>query len=392
MTADPVQFVTYCGSKANRVVPVKTTRSVGPNDCLVEVTHSGYCATDTYFTAVPMGLGHEGVGVIRRVGPAVKQHKVGDRVGWGFVHEACFNCKQCLSGGEIYCLKRKIYGFGNLDQGSLATHAIWDENFLFPIPDAMSSSVAAPLMCAGASVFGSLQQRGYKSTDRCGVVGIGGLGHLAIQFAHKMGMEVVAFSTTEAKRAEATAFGADEFVVIPREPGTRLSGIRRIDHLLICSTAQPDYHLFLDILEPRATIYPLTAFEKDVTYPHLDLIFSGVTIQGTMIATKQGFIDMLKFCVQHNIKPANQEYPMTVAGIEACNTDLKAGTMRYRGVLVAEGADRSSETAIEPEANTKAEAEAEPETVTEITVVVDGEKNGTNGTNGTNGANGKAEV
>lgn len=244
-------------------------------------------------------------------------------------------------------------------------------------------------MCAGASVFGSLQQRGYKSTDRCGVVGIGGLGHLAIQFAHKMGMEVVAFSTTEAKRAEATAFGADEFVVIPREPGTRLSGIRRIDHLLICSTAQPDYHLFLDILEPRATIYPLTAFDKDVTYPHIDLIFSGVTIQGTMIATKQGYSDMLKFCVQHDIKPVNQEYPMTVAGIEACNTDLKAGTMRYRGVLVAEGADRSGETVIEPEANTKAEAEAEPETVTQVTAVVDGEKNGTNGSNGTKG---KVEV
>lgn len=76
MTVDPVHFVTYCGSKTNRVVPVKTTRTVGLNDCLVEVTHSGYCATDTYFTAVPMGLGHEGVGVVRRVGSAVKQHKM----------------------------------------------------------------------------------------------------------------------------------------------------------------------------------------------------------------------------------------------------------------------------------------------------------------------------
>ncbi|CAK7200347.1 hypothetical protein SEUCBS139899_003039 [Sporothrix eucalyptigena] len=378
MTAEPINFVTYCGSKANQVVPVKTTRSIGARECLVEVTHSGYCATDTYFTGVPMGLGHEGVGVVRQLGPAVTQHKVGDRVGWGFVHEACFNCKQCLSGGEIYCLKRKMYGYGNLDQGSLATHAVWDENFLFPIPDAMTSADAAPLMCAGASVFGSLQQRGYKSSDRCGIVGIGGLGHLAIQFAHKMGMEVVTFSTTEAKREEALAFGADEFYVLPRTAGAKLpEGIRRLDHLLVCSTAQPDWHVFLNVLEPRATIYPLTAFEKDVTYPHLDLIFSGVTIQGTMIATKQGYVDMLRFCIQHKIKPVNQEYPMTVEGIEKCNHDLKAGTIRYRGVLVAEGADRSGETVLDPET-----AKAEPE-VTKVTVVVDGEKNGvTNGSSG----------
>lgn len=261
------------------------------------------------------------------------------------MHEACFNCKQCLSGGEIYCLKRKMFGYANLDQGSMASHAVWDENFLFAIPDGLASEDAAPLMCAGASVFGSLQQRGYKSTDRCAVIGIGGLGHLALQFARKMGMEVVAFSTSESKRAEAMKFGATEFYVTSATEKLP-EGIRRIDHLLVCSTAQPDWPQFLDVLEPRATIYPLTAFERDVTYPHLALIFSGVTIQGTMIATKQGYIDMMRFCVQHDIKPANQCYPMTVKGIEACNEDLKAGRMRYRGVLVAEGADRSGETVL----------------------------------------------
>lgn len=269
----------------------------------------------------------------------------GDRVGWGFVHEACFNCKQCLSGGEIYCLKRKMFAQSNRDQGSLASHAVWDENFLFPIPDGMSSADAAPLMCAGASVFGSLQQRGYKSTDRCGIIGIGGLGHLALQFAHKMGMEVVAFSTTEGKREEAMAFGADEFYVVSKSTPPP-AGLRRLDHLLVCSTAQPDWLHYLPVLEPRATIYPLTAFEADVSYPHLSLIFSGVTIQGTMIATKQGYMDMMRFCVKHGIRPVNQAYPLTVAGIEACNADLKAGTMRYRGLLVAENADRSAEVPV----------------------------------------------
>ncbi|OAA65203.1 Alcohol dehydrogenase superfamily, zinc-type [Niveomyces insectorum RCEF 264] len=354
MTADTVEFFAYRGSTENRVVPIKAQRQVGSRECLVEITHSGYCATDTHFVGRDMGLGHEGVGIVRRVGPLVTQHKVGDRVGWGFVHEACFNCKQCLSGGEIYCLRRKMYGFANLDQGSLGSHAVWNENFLIPVPAAMSSADAAPLMCAGATVFGSLQQRGYKSTDRVGVVGVGGLGHLAIQFAHKMGMQVVAFSHTEAKRADAKRFGADAFVVtggIDADKGDTLTtdmlGLSggRLDHLLVCSTVQPDWRLYLDVLEPRATIYPLTAFEADVSYPHLALIFSGVTIQGTMIATKQGYVDMLAFCTRHDIHSANELYPLTLAGIEACKTNLAAGRMRYRGVLVAEGADRTAEQA-----------------------------------------------
>lgn len=226
-----------------------------------------------------------------------------------------------------------MFSFANLDQGSLGTHAVWKPDFLFKIPDAMSSADAAPMMCAGATVFGALQQNGYKSTDRVGVIGVGGLGHLAIQFAVKMGMEVVAFSHTEAKRQDALNFGASEFYVT--DGVEKFEGIRPIDHLLACGTVQPDYSLFFPIMEPRGTIYPLTAFDKDfVSAPHLGLIFQGVRIQGSMIATKQGYRDMLEFAVQHKIKSVNQEFPMTLEGINEALAALETGKMRYRGVLV----------------------------------------------------------
>ncbi len=228
-----------------------------------------------------------------------------------------------------------MFSFANLDQGSFGTHAVWNQHFLFPIPDGMSSADAAPMMCAGASVFGALQQHGYKATDRCGVIGIGGLGHLAIQFAAKMGMEVVAFSHTEAKRDEALAFGASEFYAT--SDAEKLKGVRPVDHLLVCSTVLPDWNLFLPLIVPRGTIYPLTAFDKDINYPHLALIFSGVCIQGSMISTKQGYREMLDFAVQHKIKPVNQTFPMTLEGIEESLNTLKEGRMRYRGVLVAAG-------------------------------------------------------
>jgi len=226
-----------------------------------------------------------------------------------------------------------MFSFANTDQGSFGTHAVWNQHFLFKIPDAMPSEDAAPFMCAGASVFGALQQHGYKSTDRCGVIGIGGLGHLAIQFAAKMGMEVVAFSHTESKRTEALGFGAAEFYVT--HGVEKFEGVRPVDHLLVCSTVQPDWDLFLPLMMPRGTIYPLTAFDKDIHYPHLALIFSGVSIQGSMIATKQGYREMLDFAVQHNIRPVNQLFPMTLEGIEEALKELREGRMRYRAVLVA---------------------------------------------------------
>ena len=128
-----------------------------------------------------MVLGHEGVGIVAAVGPGVRKLKKGDRVGWGFLQGTCGHCHQCLDGTETFCAERKMYGRADLDQGSLAYGIVKPEAWLFQIPPSLSDEEAAPLMCAGATVFNVFDTYGVKPTDRIGVIGIGGLGHLAVQ-------------------------------------------------------------------------------------------------------------------------------------------------------------------------------------------------------------------
>lgn len=181
---------------------------------LVKITAAGLCGTDLHFRCFSIVLGHEGVGVVEETGPNVQDLRPGDRVGWGYQHNSCQACKPCLSGDEIYCPDREIYGESNLDQGAFATHAIWNESFLLRLPDNLSSSDAAPLMCAGATVFAALKDAGPSRGDRVGIIGMGGLGHLAVQFAAKQGRAVVVFSRDASKKQEALDLGAHEFCVV----------------------------------------------------------------------------------------------------------------------------------------------------------------------------------
>ena len=123
-----------------------------------------------------MVLGHEGVGIVQETGPDVKYMKKGDRVGWGYEHDSCGHCQKCLSGRETYCPERKFYGEADLDQGSMATEAVWREAFLFKIPENMSNEAAAPLQCGGATVFNALHAYDTQPTDTVGIMGVGGLG------------------------------------------------------------------------------------------------------------------------------------------------------------------------------------------------------------------------
>ncbi len=159
-----------------------------------------------------MVLGHEGVGVVVEVGPQVQYLKKGQRVGWGYQHDSCGHCSECLSGQEVFCSKRAMYGDNNRDQGSFATHAVWREAFLFEIPDEISSENAAPLQCGGATVFTALSNA--SPSETVGIMGVGGLGHLAIQFAAKMGRRVVVISGSDRKREQAMKLGAHKFVTL----------------------------------------------------------------------------------------------------------------------------------------------------------------------------------
>jgi D-arabinose 1-dehydrogenase-like Zn-dependent alcohol dehydrogenase len=165
----------------------------------------------------------------------------GDRAGWGFLHNSCGHCDECLVGNEMFCPEGALYGTADTDQGAFASHAVWKAAFIFHIPDAISSSDAAPLMCAGATVFNALYLHNIRPTDRVGIIGIGGLGHLAIQFAAKMGCEVVVFSGTESKKEEARSLGATEFYAT--KGASKLEIGKPVKHLLVTTSRLPDWNL-----------------------------------------------------------------------------------------------------------------------------------------------------
>ncbi|KAF8864935.1 putative NADP-dependent alcohol dehydrogenase C 2 [Acephala macrosclerotiorum] len=329
-----VEFTVFKGSKEGKIVESKTKRELGPDEVLVKVTHSGVCGTDEHYKHQDMVLGHEGAGVIEETGSSVKNFRKGDSVGWGYQHDSCGYCKQCLTGHETLCPERKMYGYANHDQGSFAHYGVWKADFVFKIPDSIPREYASPLMCGGATVWNVLSLFTAKPTDRVGIIGVGGLGHLAIQFAAKMGCQVVVFSGTDSKKDEAMKLGASEFIATKGATELHVSG--PIDHLLITTSFQPDWKLFLPIMAPSGTLYPLTVSNEDFKIPYMPIIAGELKIQGSLVAARQVHRDMLAFAAHHQIRPIIQKFPMTVEGITESMKMLGEGKVRYRGVLVVE--------------------------------------------------------
>jgi D-arabinose 1-dehydrogenase-like Zn-dependent alcohol dehydrogenase len=232
-------FTVFKGSKDGSIKESKTTKpdELKGDQVMVRITASGLCGTDEHYRHADMVLGHEGVGVVEATGPAVKQLKVGDRVGWGYQHDSCGLCKWCMSGLETFCPDRAFYGSADLDQGSFATRAVWKETFLFKVPEGLTDQEAAPLMCGGATVFNALRMYDIKPTARVGVIGVGGLGHLAVQFASKMGCDVVVLSSTESKKEEAMKLGAKDFVAAKGKKELDIG--QPLDVLLVTANFQP---------------------------------------------------------------------------------------------------------------------------------------------------------
>ncbi|KAJ7449048.1 putative NADP-dependent alcohol dehydrogenase C 2 [Mycena galericulata] len=327
-----IEFTVFKGSSDGIVQATSYRNSPTGNQVLVKITHSGICGTDEHFKHADMVLGHEGVGTVVQLGERVEDFEVGDVVGWGYVYKTCGACTLCLTGRDQYCPTAEQYGLSDLDQGSFATHAVWDASRLFKIPKGYAPENAAPLMCGGATVF-TVCDSYIRPTDRVGVVGVGGLGHLAIQFLAKMGVHVVAFSNTGEKRADSLRFGAAEFYETKGVSKFELP--TPLDHLLVTSSFLPDWTIFLNIMRSTGRIYPLTISESELIIPSQPVAVRGLVIQGSAVASRATQVKMLDFAAFHNIKPVIECFPMTKAGVEEGMAKLREGRMRYKAVLVA---------------------------------------------------------
>lgn len=332
-----VSFTVFKGSESGEIKKSETTKGELKKDqVLLKVTASGLCGTDEHYRHTDMVLGHEGVGVVQELGPDVVHLKKGDRVGWGYEHDSCGHCMQCLRGWETYCPERAMYAYADTDQGSFAHQAVWREAFLFKIPDNITDESAAPLMCGGATVFNALHAYNVQPTETVGVVGVGGLGHLAIQFAAKMGCNVVVFSGTDSKKDEAMKLGAKEFVAT--KGASELKVHRPLDRLLVCTSFLPDWKQYVPVLAPGAVIHPLTVADGDFAIPYMPLLMYGITVQGSVVASRHVHERMLQFASLHDIAPMTQKFEMTEAGITEAMAKLEKGEVRYRAVLLPQEA------------------------------------------------------
>lgn len=255
-------------------------------------------------------------------------------MGFGWFQDSCGNCENCIVGDGAHCrVDRHQFGTHETDEGGFSNYAVKKEDFLFKIPDAMSTEDAAPMMCAGMTVFTPLVRYNVKPTDRVGVVGIGALGHLAIQFASKMGCDVVAFSQTASKEAEAKELGARTFVTTGGKKDFQLEG-KPIDHLLVTTSQLPeDWLPYIGVMAPYGTIYPLTVSLGNISYPCIPALQKDLAFRISTGASRTIFYQMFDFAVLHGVKPYIEKFPLTLEGLQEAQSKMEKGSVRYKAVM-----------------------------------------------------------
>jgi len=308
---------------------------LGEHDVRVSVTHCGVCHTDIHaiddyygITTYPFVPGHEIVGYVSAVGREASGLKEGDRVGIGWQGRSCMRCEWCLKGEEQLCMDIVQSGTW-VPYGGFSSSVIVDSRFAYPLPEAMPSQVAAVLMCAGVTVYSPLRSYAAHPSPKIGIVGVGGLGHLAIQFARVLGYEVTAISSSPEKKEEALAFGADHFIVSDDRTGMR-QVLFGFDLLLCTVSGRIDWELLVNTLKKNGRLV-LLGF-PDVVLNSTDLVAHQLSITGSFIGNRARMREMLSFAQAHGITPAVELMPMS--RVNEALQRVRENKARYRIVLV----------------------------------------------------------
>jgi uncharacterized zinc-type alcohol dehydrogenase-like protein len=309
-----------------------------PTDVDIAVTHCGICRSDLHLidndwgvSTYPLVPGHEIIGTVTQAGSEAAEMRAGQRVGVGWLAGSCMSCDQCRDGNENLCFQARPTCVGRA--GGYAGHVRVDARFAAVIPDGLSSESAAPLLCAGITVFGPLNRRGLKSDSRVGVVGLGGLGHLAVQYAGAMGCGVTVFSTSAGKEKEARRFGANRFVDTSRS-GPLASAKNTCDFVLATVPVDLPRAEYLNVLRPNGALRIVGASPGEVRVPVIALLDGQKSIGGSAVGSNAEIREMFRFSAKYAIMPMTEPYPMKEVN-QALNR-LRQNRVRYRAVLVNE--------------------------------------------------------
>ncbi|MFW9789033.1 MAG: NAD(P)-dependent alcohol dehydrogenase [Candidatus Thorarchaeota archaeon] len=316
---------------------------LGVHDVRISITHCGLCqsdihAIDNYYgiTSYPFVPGHEIVGHVSDVGSEVSDLKEGDRIGIGWQGRSCMKCEWCLQGEEQLCMD--IVSSGTwVPFGGFSSSITVDSRFAYPLPDALPSEVAAVLMCAGVAVYSPLQSYAKQPVQKIGVIGVGGLGHLALQFAHALGHEVTAISSSPEKKQQAVAFGADHFIVSDDQTGLRQAEFS-FDLLLCTAHGKINWEALLETLKKNGKLV-LVGF-PDVSFNSTDLVAHQLSITGSFLGNRATMREMLSFAQEHKIKPKVEL--MSMMEVNEAIRKVREKKARYRIVLFNETTDSDS--------------------------------------------------
>jgi uncharacterized zinc-type alcohol dehydrogenase-like protein len=329
---------------------------IGPEEVEIKVSHCGLCHSDLSMLDNEWGMsqypfvpGHEVTGTVVALGAEAKGLKIGQRVGLGWFAHSCLACHECLSGEQHLCATGQGTIVGR--HGGFADRVRAQWTWVRPLPDALDLAKAGPLLCGGITVFSPLLIHDVPPTARVGIIGIGGLGHMALQFANKWGCEVHAFTTSDSKEAEARKLGA-HYVHNTRQEGVLKKLSRSLDLIISTINAPSDVPGFLDALAPKGSFHNVGAVLKPLEVPAFSLIFGQKSVSGSPTGSPTAIDHMLAFSARHSIAPVVETFPLSK--VNDALEHLRSGKARYRIVLVNDIAKSRSAAASRPEEQSQA--------------------------------------
>lgn len=309
---------------------------LGRREVEIAVEYCGLCHSDLSMinddwemSEYPLVPGHEVVGTVAALGADVTKFTLGQRVGLGWMSRSCMECDSCLAGEQHLCQ-------GNPEQtivgrhGGFADKVRADEGWVIALPASLPPEKAGPLFCGGITVFGPIVAMGVMPTDRVGVIGIGGLGHMAVSFLNYWGCEVTAFSSSPDKEAEARAMGADHFIN-SKDPEALKAAANSMDFIISTVNVSLEWNIYLSMLRPKGKLHFVGILMDDVPVEIVSLVDRQSSISGSPLGNPITLKKMLEFSARHNILPTTESFKF--AQVNKALAHLKAGKARYRIVL-----------------------------------------------------------
>ncbi len=319
-------------------------REPGPNDVLIDILYCGVCHSDLHQirdewggSIFPMVPGHEIVGKISKVGSAVTNFKVGDLAGVGCLVDSCRTCANCKDSLEQYCEVHSVGTYNSLGMdgktltyGGYSNQIVVDEKFTLSVSDKLKLAEVAPLLCAGITTYSPLRHWKIGKGHKVAVVGLGGLGHMAVKFAASFGAEVTVLSTSASKEKDAKELGAHHFVVTKDEAQVKKVK-RHFDFILNTVSAQHDYNFYLGLLKTNGTMVLVGVPPEAVPVHAFSLIGGRRSLAGSSIGGLKETQEMLDYCAAHQITSDIEIIP--IKEIENAYVRMVKGDVRYRFVI-----------------------------------------------------------